>query len=98
MRALWKGTIGFGLVTIPVRLFSATQESELDLDMLDAKDHGRIRFKRVNEDTGKEVPWERIVRAFNVEGRYVVMDEKDLKNAAVEKTDVITIHDFVDES
>ncbi|MFZ1688893.1 MAG: Ku protein [Flavobacteriales bacterium] len=97
MKALWKGTIGFGLVTIPVRLFSATQESELDLDMLDGKDKSRIRFQRVNEDTGKEVPWERIVRAFDMNGKYVVLEEADLKNAAVEKSDVITIHDFVQE-
>jgi len=97
MRALWTGTIGFGLVTIPVRLFSATQESELDLDMLDAKDHARIRFQRVNAETGKEVPWERIVRAFEVDGKYVVLEDKDLKSAVAEKTDVITIHDFVQE-
>ncbi|HMC98010.1 MAG TPA: Ku protein [Flavobacteriales bacterium] len=97
MRALWKGTIGFGLVTIPVRLFSATAESELDFDLLDAKDHARIRFRRVNEDTGKEVPWERIVRAFEFNGRYVPLEDEDLKSAAAEKTDVITIHDFVQE-
>lgn len=97
MRPLWKGTIGFGLVSIPVRLFSATQESELDLDMLDGKDHARIRFQRVNEDTGREVPYERIVRAFDMEGKYVVLEDKDLKDAAVEKSEVITIHDFVQE-
>ncbi|MEO8589960.1 MAG: Ku protein [Flavobacteriales bacterium] len=97
MRPLWKGTIGFGLVTIPVRLFSATQESELDLDMLDARDKARIRFHRVNEDTGKEVPYERIVRAFDLDGKYVVLEDADLRNAAVEKSDVITIHDFVKE-
>ncbi len=97
MRPLWQGTIGFGLVTIPVRMFSATQESELDLDMLDGKDKARIRFQRINEDTGKEVPYERIVRAFDMEGKYVVLEDADLKNAAVEKSDVITIHDFVKE-
>ncbi len=98
MRPLWKGTIGFGLVTIPVRLFSATQESELDLDMLDGKDKAKIRFQRVNENTGREVPYERIVRAFDLEGRYVILEDEDLKNAAVEKSDVIMIHDFVDEA
>lgn len=97
MRPLWKGTIGFGLVSIPVRLFSATQQSELDLDMLDGKDKARIKFQRINEDTGKEVPYERIVRAFDLEGRYVVLEDTDLKNAAVEKSEVITIHDFVKE-
>lgn len=97
MRPLWKGSIGFGLVSIPVRLFSATQQSELDLDMLDGKDKSRIRFKRVNEDTGKEVPYERIVRAFDLKGTYVVLEDKDLKNAAIEKSDVILIKDFVQE-
>jgi len=97
MRPLWKGTIGFGLVTIPVKLFSATQESELDLDMLDGKDQARIRFQRVNEDTGKEVPFERIVKAFDLEGKYVVLDDADFRNAAVEKSDVIAIKDFVKE-
>jgi DNA end-binding protein Ku len=85
-------------VSIPVRLFSAAQESELDLDMLDAKDKAKIRFQRINEDTGKEVPYERIVRAFDLEGRYIVLDDDDLKNAAVEKSEVITIHDFVQEA
>jgi len=97
MRPLWKGTIGFGLMSIPVRLFSATQQSELDLDMLDGKDKAKIHFHRVNADTGKEVPYERIVRAFDLQGRYIVLDDGDLKSAAAEKSDVITIHDFVQE-
>ena len=98
MRPIWKGTIGFGLVSIPVRLFSATQDSELDLDMLDGKDKAKIRFQRVNDDTGKEVPYERIVRAFDLEGRYIVLEDDDLKSAAAEKSEVITIHDFVKEA
>ena len=97
MRPIWKGTIGFGLVAIPVRMFSATQGSELDLDMLDAKDHARIRFQRVNEDTGKEVPFERIVKAYDLEGKYIVLEDEDFKAAAQEKSDVIAIKDFVKE-
>ncbi len=97
MRAIWKGAIAFGLVNIPVKLFSASQGSELDLDMLDAKDHARIRFRRVNENTGKEVPYERIVRAFNSEGRYVVVSDEDMKKAAAEKTGTISIQDFIPE-
>ena len=57
MRSIWTGAIGFGLVTIPVKLYSATQSSSLDLDMLDKSDQSHIRFKRVNENTGKEVEW-----------------------------------------
>ncbi len=97
MRPLWKGTIGFGLVTIPVKLFSAVQTSELDLDMLDKKDKARIRFQRVNENSGEEVPYERIVKAFELNGKYVVLDDNDFKAAAVEKSDVIMIKDFVKE-
>ena len=62
MRAIWSGAIGFGLVNIPVKLFSAIQQSELDLDMLDKKDHSNIKFQRINATTGKEVAWENIVR------------------------------------
>jgi len=97
MKAIWKGTIGFGLVTIPVKLFSAVEESALDLDMLDGKDQARIRFQRINEDTGKEVPFDRIVKAFDLDGKYVILDEKDFKSAAVEQSEVIAIKDFVNE-
>ena len=97
MRSLWTGAIGFGLVNIPVKLFSATQQSDLDLDMLDKKDHSNIRFKRVNEKTGKEVPWANLVRAYNYEGNYVVLDDEDFKKASPEKTKMIEIAEFVEE-
>jgi len=95
MRAIWTGAIGFGLVNIPVRIFSATQDSTLDLDMLDKKDHAKIRFKRVNEDSGKEVPWENIVKAYDYNGKYVILDDEDFKKASPEKTKIITIEEFV---
>jgi DNA end-binding protein Ku len=79
------------------KLFSATQQSDLDLDMLDKKDHSNIRFKRVNEKTGKEVPWANIVRAYNYEGNYVVLDDEDFKKASPEKTKMIEIAEFVEE-
>ena len=60
MRPIWTGAIGFGLVNIPVKLYSATQRSEINLDMLDKDDHSRIKYKRVNEKSGKEVTWEQI--------------------------------------
>lgn len=66
MRAIWNGAIGFGLVNIPIKLYSATGESNLDLDMLDKNDLSNINFKRVNANTGKEVKWgSRIVAARN---------------------------------
>lgn len=97
MRSIWTGTIGFGLVNIPVKLFSATDSSDLDLDMLDKNDHSNIRFKRVNEKTGKEVSYDNIVRAFNLDGNYVILSDDDFKKASPEKTKMIEIAEFVDE-
>ena len=98
MRAIWTGAIGFGLVNIPVRIFSATQDSSLDLDMLDKKDHSKIRFKRINENSGKEVTWENIVKAYDYNGKYVVLDDEDFKKASPEKSKTIEIQEFVKEN
>ena len=98
MRSIWTGAIGFGLVNIPIKLFSAVQDSSLDLDMLDKKDHANIKFKRVNENTGKEVEWANIVRAYNMDGKYVVLTDKDFELAMPEKTKTIEIAAFVNES
>ena len=98
MRSLWTGAIGFGLVNIPVKLFSATQGSELNLDMLDKKDHSNIKFKRVNEKTGKEVPWQGIVKGYKIDDKYVILDDKDFETANAVKTKVIEISDFVNET
>jgi DNA end-binding protein Ku len=95
MKAVWKGAIGFGLVNIPVRLFSAVQNSNLDLDMLDEKDHARIKFKRVNESSGKEVPYDRIVKGFLVDEKYVILDDEDFQDASPEKTKMIELENFV---
>ncbi|MES2775483.1 MAG: Ku protein [Bacteroidota bacterium] len=95
MRPIWTGAIGFGLVNIPVKLFSATQGSELELDMLDKKDHANIKYKRVNEKTGKEVPWANIVKGYMLNSKYIVLDEKDFEAANAVKTKVIEITDFV---
>ncbi len=95
MRPLWTGAIGFGLVNIPVKLFSATQGSELDLDMLDKKDHANIKFMRVNEKTGKEVKWENIVKGYLMNDKYIVLDDTDFEKASTVKTKTIEISDFV---
>jgi len=97
MRSIWSGAIGFGLVTIPVKLYSATEESSLNLDMLDKKDQAHIRFKRVNENTGKEVTWENIVKAYDYEGKYVILTDKDFESASPEKSKYIDIFQFVKE-
>lgn len=96
MKALWTGTVSFGRVSIPVKLYSATRASELDLDMLDKKDKSNIRFQRVNEKTGEEVAWENIVKAYKLDGQYVVLNDKDFENASPQKTKTIEIDAFVD--
>jgi len=70
MRSIWTGSISFGLINIPIKLFSAVQESTLDLDMLDSKDHSNIKFLRVNESTGKEVAYENIVNEQEIDSLY----------------------------
>src|SRR5437762_4508963 len=95
MKSLWTGSIGFGLVNIPIKLFSATQESTMDFDMLDKKDLSNIRFMRVNEKTGKEVKWENIVKGYMLQNKYVVLDKQDFEKAGAEKTKSIDISDFV---
>lgn len=97
MRAIWTGAIGFGLVNIPIKMYSATQSSSLDLDMLDKKDHSNIKFQRVNEKTGKEVAWENIVRGYKYNGDYVILSDEDFKKASPEKSKLIEIAQFVDE-
>lgn len=95
MKTIWTGAIGFGLVNIPVKLFSATHESRLDLDMLDKKDHSNIKFQRVNATTGKEVAWDNIVKGYKIDENYVILDEKDFEKANAKKTKTIEILQFV---
>lgn len=97
MKAIWTGSIGFGLVNIPVKMYSAIEESVLDFDMLDKKDHSQIKYKKVNENTGKEVAWENIVKGYDLNGKYVVLDDSDFDKASPEKTNHIEIDQFVDE-
>lgn len=97
MRSIWKGTIGFGLVSIPMKLYSAVQTSSLDLDMLDGRDHAHIKFQRINESTRKEVPYDKIVKGYKYkEDNYVIVEESDFDAAAPEKTKTIEIEAFVD--
>lgn len=98
MKAIWKGSIGFGLVNIPVKLYSATHQSNLDLDMVERKNMGKINFKRVNEETGREVKWEDIGKAYKLNNRYVLLDEEDFEKVAPEKSKIIEVNHFVNES
>ncbi len=97
MRAIWSGAIGFGLVNIPVKIFSATQDSSLDLDMLDKRDHSNIKFQRVNEQTGKEVDWNDIVKGYKIEDEYVILEDADFEKANAQKSKTIEILEFVKE-
>src|SRR5262249_10175282 len=98
MRALWSGSLSFGLINIPVRIYSATEARALDFDMLHKKDLSPIRFARICKAEEKEVPWQEIVKGYEYqEGEYVVLDEEDFKRASVKKTKTIEIIDFVEE-
>ena len=97
MKAIWKGAISFGLVNIPVKLYSATEQSNLDLDMVDSRDMGKIHFKRVNENTGKEVKYENIAKAYMLNGNYIMLDDEDFEQAAPEKSKIIEVNHFIDE-
>ncbi|HYG61681.1 MAG TPA: Ku protein [Thermoanaerobaculia bacterium] len=96
-RSIWKGSISFGLVNIPVGLYSAESREEISFHLLDKRNMARVRYKRVNEQTGKEVPWEETVRGYEFEsGQYVIMTDEDLKRANPESTQTVDIVDFVD--
>jgi DNA end-binding protein Ku len=97
MRAIWSGAIGFGLINIPVGMYGAVESSNIDLDMLDKHDNARIKYQRVNEDTGEEVAWSDIVKGYKLDGRYIVLDEEDFEKASPKKSQVIEIDEFVAE-
>lgn len=97
MRPLWKGSIGFGLVNIPVRLYSATEESTIAFVSLDKNTKSRIKYKKVNEQNGKEVAQQDIIKAFPTGGGYVPMEAEDFDKAMPEKKDHIELVQFVNE-
>jgi DNA end-binding protein Ku len=97
MRAIWKGSISFGLVSIPISLYPATRRDELKFRLLRAKDLSPVNYKRVAEADGKEVPWDQIVKGYQYEkGKYVVLKDDDFKRVDLEATDTIDIVDFVE--
>lgn len=98
-RAIWKGTLGFGLVNIGVELLSATSSDTIDLDMLDKRDHARIGYQKINKNTGEVVEQSDIVKGFAVEkGQYVILEDADLKAASPRKTQSIDIVGFIPQS
>jgi len=97
MRAIWKGSISFGLVNIPIALYPATRRDELKFRLLRKGDLSPVNYKRVAEKDGKEVPWGQIVKGYEYEkGKFVVLDEKDFQRVDLEATQTVDIQDFVD--
>lgn len=96
MRSLWKGSISFGLVNIPVSLYPATRREELSFRLLRSSDLSPVNYKRVAQKDGREVPWEQIVKGYEYEkGKFVVLKEEDFKRVDVEATQTVDIVDFV---
>lgn len=96
-KPVWNGFISFGLVAIPVSIVSVEEKSDLHFHLLDARDKSRIRYQRVNAETGKEVPWDDIVKAYEIEkNKYVIMKEEDFQRASPESFKSIEINEFVD--
>lgn len=95
--AIWSGSINFGLVTIPVKLFTAVKTDELSFNMLHAKDEGRIKYERICSVDGKPVPWDEIVKGFEYEkGEYVILTDEDFKRVNPEATQSVDILEFVE--
>lgn len=99
MRPIWNGSISFGLINIPVRMYSGVNPRQgIDLDMLHKDDHAPIRYARICRKDGEEIPWNDIVKGYEYQdGDYVVLTKKELESIDVHKTQTIDIQQFVDE-
>ncbi len=96
-RAIWSGSLGFGLVQIPVSLHAAEETDELSLTLLDKRDFSPVGYERINKKTGKEVPWENTVKGYEASpGKYVVLTDHDFAEANPKSTHQIDILDFVE--
>lgn len=96
-RPIWNGVISFGLLNVPVSLFTAEKRVDLHFRMIDSRSKTPIRYERVNAETGEEVPWKDIVKAFEYKkGNYVVLSEEEMASVAPEGKESIEIDEFVD--
>jgi DNA end-binding protein Ku len=96
MRAIWKGSISFGLVNIPIALYPATRKEELKFRLLRKSDLSPVNYKRVAEKDGTEVPWDQIVKGYEYEkGKFVVLKDEDFERVDLEATQTVDIQDFV---
>jgi DNA end-binding protein Ku len=97
-RAIWKGSISFGLVNIPIALYPATRREELKFRLLRKSDLSPVSYKRVAEKDGKDVSWDQIVKGYEYEkGKYVVLKDEDFERVDLEATQTVDIQDFVDQ-
>ena len=96
-RAIWTGSISFGLLNVPVKLYSAVSSRSISFRELRAEDHSRVRHKRVAEEDGEEVPYDKIVKGYEIAPeQYVILTKDELEDMAPKKTKAIQIEDFVD--
>jgi DNA end-binding protein Ku len=96
-RSIWKGALSFGLVYIPVQMYSGSRASSIDLDFLDRRDFSPVGYQRINKKTGKVVEWADIVKGYQYEkGKYVALNEEDFRRANVKATQTIEIGRFID--
>jgi len=96
-RSIWKGSLAFGLVSIPIELYSAVRDHRPKFRLLHAKDKAPVRYERVCQKEGKPVAWDDLVKGFEYEkGHFAILTKDDFKTAALEKTKTIDILDFVD--
>jgi DNA end-binding protein Ku len=96
-RPIWTGSISFGLLNIPIQLMSGERRTDIHFRMLDARDNSPIRYERVNAETGEEVPWKEIVKAYEFsKDNYVILQPEDIERAATENHETIAIESFVD--
>lgn len=96
-RPIWKGHVSFGLVNVPVVLHSAEKRADISFHLIDSRNSARVRYERVNEETGNEVPWDKIVKGFEYDdGNYVLLSDQELERASPELTRIIEIEQFIE--
>ena len=96
-RPVWSGTLSFGLLNIPVSLMTGERKTDISFRMLDSRNKAPVRYERVNAETGEEVPWKDIVKAYEYDkGSYVVLEQEDIASAAPESHDAIEVEAFVE--
>jgi DNA end-binding protein Ku len=96
-RPIWTGTLSFGLLNVPIRLMTAERKVDLHFRMLDQRNNQPVRYERVNAESGEEVPWKDIVKAYEYsKGNYVVLEESDIRSAAAEAHETVEIDTFID--